>query len=81
VSDDIPTITIEELMRGGRPMTVMERLEQHALGNLEMSNTEIQAAKLFLDKTIPTLKATELTGKNGGPLEIRAKLTFVDPAE
>lgn len=56
------TITLAELLRGGRPMTVLERLEQHALGAEEMTNTEIQAAKIFLDKTVPTLKATEHTG-------------------
>lgn len=72
------TITLDELLRGGRPLTVLERLERHALGKEHMEPSEIQAGKIFLDKTVPTLKATEHTGKDGGPVQVAARIELVD---
>ena len=53
---------------------ILERLQKHVLGEkdangvVKMSSTQMAAAKILLDKTMPNLQSTELTGKNGGPL-------------
>ena len=46
------------------------RLSQHVKGEVEMSATQIQAAKILLAKVIPDLKAVEHTGEGGGALEV-----------
>ena len=64
------TITLAELRASLRPMTVLERVEAHALGRLDMSTTELVAAKLYLAKTQADLKAVELSGPDGGAIPI-----------
>lgn len=52
---------------------LVNRLTAHALGDADMSATQVQAAKILLDKTLsnaPTI--TELTGADGGPLQVTA---------
>lgn len=51
---------------------LLNRLEKHALGQLEMSATQIKATEVLLRKSLPDLTAIELTGKNGGPVVIAA---------
>jgi hypothetical protein len=55
-----PTITLEELRRSARPMSVLERVEKAALGLVEMSPEELTAAKLYLAKTAADLKSIEV---------------------
>ena len=54
---------------------LVNRLNSHALGEIEMTQTQIQAAKIVIGKVIPDLKAVELTGEGGGPLRIIASST------
>lgn len=51
---------------------LMSRVNRHANGEIEMTFTQIAAAKLFLSKTLPDLKSSELTGKDGGAIVITA---------
>ena len=74
---DAPFITLDEIKRGGRPLTVLERVERHALGIDLMVATELKAADLFLRKTLPDLKAVEHTGKDGGAIEVIGKIELV----
>jgi hypothetical protein len=46
-----------------------KRLQDHALGAVEMSATQIRAAEILLKKCVPDLSATELTGKDGEALK------------
>jgi hypothetical protein len=46
------------------------RLYSHALGDNEMSNTQIKAADILLKKLVPDLARTEHTGENGGPVVV-----------
>ena len=41
----------------------MTRLEQHAKGEIELTQTQINAAKIVLSKVIPDLKSVEHSGK------------------
>ena len=54
------------------------RLHDHAFGNAEMSATQVQAAKILLDKTLPNLAQTELSGHIERTTVIRAPKTVAD---
>lgn len=47
---------------------LMSRIEKHANGEIEMTMSQINAAKLFLSKTLPDLNKTELLGDPEKPL-------------
>lgn len=51
---------------------LLNRLISHANGDLELTQTQINAAKIVIGKYIPDLKAIELTGKDGGPVRVVA---------
>ncbi|MDH3713751.1 MAG: hypothetical protein OET44_07895 [Gammaproteobacteria bacterium] len=46
---------------------IVDRLQKAAMGEIEMKNSELNAAKLLLDKTLPSLQAVEQTVKDDGP--------------
>lgn len=50
---------------------LINRLISHANGEIEMTASQVNAAKIVIGKSIPDLKAMELTGEGGGPLVIQ----------
>lgn len=48
---------------------IVHRLEQHVLGKVEMSASQVSAALGLLRKCVPDLATVEHTGKDGGPIE------------
>lgn len=44
-------------------------LQEHASGKREMSATQVQSAKILLDKSVSNAP-TEVTGANGAPLTV-----------
>lgn len=59
---------------------LLERLQNHVVGQVEMSATQVQAARILLGKVIPDLKAIEHTGEGGGPVHSSVTVTYVDAA-
>lgn len=55
---------------------LLNRLENHALGELELSQTQIKSIEILLRKTLPDLSAVtvEGTGDNG---EHKVEVSFV----
>ena len=53
---------------------IAKRLEQHILGKVEMSTTQVTAALGLLKKVVPDQQATEITGADGGPIETVNKI-------
>lgn len=51
---------------------LINRLTDHALGEVELSTTQVRAIEILLKKTIPDLTAVELSGDEDNPV----KLTF-----
>ena len=47
---------------------IINRLNGHILGKVNLSASQVSAAGLLLRKTLPDLVATELTGKDGAAL-------------
>jgi hypothetical protein len=72
-----------ELWRSSFNTTVLlKRLNDHALGEngVEMTRSQIDAAKILLAKTIPDLKQVELSGDPDNPLQVvtEVRRTVVD---
>lgn len=63
---------------GIRVSMLMGRLYGHALGDNEMSQTQIKAAQIVLSKLVPDLNRAEHTGKDGGPMETITRIELVD---
>jgi len=57
-----------------RTSMLINRLQNHVVGRIEMSPTQLRAAEVLLRKRLPDLNATELTGPGGGPMEIATPL-------
>ena len=49
---------------------LLKRLQNHANGKNKMSTTQLRAADILLSRSMPTLTATEVTGKDGGPIKV-----------
>lgn len=52
---------------------IAKRLQQHVFGEIEMTATQIAAAKILLNKTIPDLASVAHTGPDGGNLVVQIK--------
>jgi hypothetical protein len=50
---------------------LINRLESHALGEIELSQTQIRAIEILLKKTLPDLSSVELTGDPENPVSIQ----------
>lgn len=53
---------------------IRNRLMKHILGELELSSTQIQAAKILLDKSVGNVSQVEVSGPGGGPIEVATPL-------
>lgn len=58
---------------------IMDRLEKHMLGELELSQTQLKAAEILLRKTVPDLKAIEHSGDAENPIRHSLDVNYVDP--
>jgi len=63
---------------GIRVSMLMGRLYGHALGDNDMSQSQIKAAQIVLAKLVPDLNRAEHTGKDGGPMETVTRIELVD---
>jgi len=50
---------------------LVKRLHDNMLGAIEMTQGQIKCAEILLRKTIPDLKAIEVTGKDGAAIEYK----------
>lgn len=57
-----------------RVSQLLNRLNNHAAGKCEMSQTQVRAAEILLKKSLPDLSSVEMTGEGGGPLQIVQKV-------
>lgn len=47
---------------------LMNRLQRHANGEIEMTTSQIRAAEVYLKKTLPDLASTQHTGDKENPI-------------
>lgn len=64
----------EKTKRLIRASQLLNRLNSFANGEIEMTNAQVNAAKIVIAKEIPDLKAMELTGKGGEKLSFGFKM-------
>lgn len=57
---------------------MINRLEQCAMGEVELTPTQIKAAQLLLGKLVPDLARVENTGKDGQPQEHNVTFKWQD---
>mgnify|MGYP001580769232 CR=1 FL=1 len=57
-----------------RASMLVNRLQNHVAGRIEMSNSQVRAAQVLLSKVVPDLARTEVTGEDGGPIQTENKL-------
>ncbi len=57
---------------------LINRLTEHALGNVELSATQVRAIEVLIKKTLPDLSAVELTGDPENPVEVVTRIELVD---
>ncbi len=59
---------------------LVNRLTDHALGAIELSSSQVRAIEILLKKTIPDLQSVEVTGLDGGPVQVQeSRRVIVDP--
>lgn len=56
---------------------LLNRLIAHANGEVEMSQSQVNAARIVIGKSIPDMRSVEMTGESGGPLVVEV-LRFAD---
>lgn len=50
---------------------IVQRLQDHVEGNVQMSPTQVKAAQILLGKLVPDLARSEVTGKDGEALVLK----------
>lgn len=53
-----------------RASQLLNRLTEHANGKVEMTQSQVNAAKVVIGKAIPDLKAIEVSGNAEAPLTL-----------
>lgn len=58
---------------------LINRLQDHALGETELSASQIKAIEILLKKSIPDLSAVQVSGDAGNPLAHKIEMVIIDP--
>lgn len=53
-----------------RASQLVNRLEKHAFGELELTATQLRAIEVLLKKCVADLSSIELSGADGGPFQV-----------
>jgi uncharacterized protein involved in outer membrane biogenesis len=56
---------------------LIDRLTKHANGELEMSSSQIRAAEVLLDRSVPKLSQIQHTGDADNPVEFVGRIELV----
>lgn len=60
---------IEEARNKIRTTQLINRLQDHGLGKIQMEPSQVKAIEILLRKSVPDLSAHTLEGPNGGPIQ------------
>ena len=59
---------------------LINRLQAHAMGEVEMTATQVRAAEALLRKALPDLASLQVDGDGeGGPIQHALEVRFVEP--
>lgn len=59
---------------------LINRLANHALGEVELSNTQVRAIEILLKKTLPDLQSIEHTGDPENPIQTKWTVEVIENA-
>lgn len=68
----------DEIRKKIQASQLVNRLTAHALGEIEMTASQVRAAEILLRKSVPDLTAMELSGPDGDPVETVTRIELVD---
>lgn len=78
----IRTIKVDDRWRAKiQASQLVNRLNEHIKAPIDqpvLSKSQIDAIRLLLNKVAPDLKAVEVTGQEGGPIQFSVKIIDVD---
>jgi len=58
---------------------LINRLTDHAFGDVELQQSQIKAIEILLRKSLPDLSAVTISGDENNPLRASIQVTFVKP--
>ena len=56
---------------------LIDRLQKHVNGEIEMTSSQITAAQVLLDRSVPKLSQIQHTGDKENPIEARTVLEVI----
>jgi len=72
----------DEVKKRIQTSQLINRLTQNALSDDEiMTASQVNSAKILLNKVVPDVKSIEVTGAGGEPIKHAIKVTIVDPKQ
>jgi hypothetical protein len=63
----------DDVRRKIQATQLINRLTNHAFGEVELTATQIKAIEILLKKSVPDLQSIQLTGDSENPVELRFK--------
>lgn len=67
---------LDEMRRRIKATLILKKLEEHALGECEMSATQVRAAETLLRKTMPDLQSIQHSGDADNPVNHSLTVQF-----
>lgn len=64
-----------------RASQILQRLDKHAMGEVDMTQTQIRAAEIALKKVVPDLQAITHRGDEDNPVVQKVTYEWLKPSE
>lgn len=69
----------DEVRKRIQTSQLVNRLNDHVNGTVDLSSTQLKAAEILLRKSLPDLSNVQISGDQNNPLIHRLERTIVDP--
>jgi len=66
----------EEIRQKIQASVIIDRMQKHINGELDMTSTQVAAATSLLDRSVPKLSQIQHTGDEDNPVAHSLKVTF-----
>ena len=62
----------DEVRQKIQASVIIERLNRHFHGELELTAQQLKSAEMLLDRSVPKLSQIQHTGEDGGPVQFES---------
>lgn len=69
----------EEVKEKIKTTQLINRLQDHALGEIDLSPTQLRAAEILIKKVVPDTSAVTVSGDQDAPLKTTLEVTWKAP--